>query len=77
MRAMSRRVPVGLLAALCLLFMGFQANALELGRVPAPVELPSLPASAAASGVVENEVPQVRARLLVGTTEGERRDFRR
>ena len=73
MRAVSPRVHVGLLAALFLLLSGVQTSALELGAVPDPVELPSLPASAAASGVVENDVPQVRARLLVGSTEGERR----
>ncbi|CAM9346758.1 unnamed protein product, partial [Discosporangium mesarthrocarpum] len=39
----------------------------------APLELPSLPATADASGVVEGDLPQVRARLLVAEADGERR----
>ncbi len=73
MRAAFRRVQTGLLATFLLLCVATPSFALELGTRHAPVELPSLPAAADASGVVEDDVPQVRARLLVGEAQGGRR----
>ncbi|MEM9175849.1 MAG: thioredoxin family protein [Myxococcota bacterium] len=74
MRAATERRHTGLLV-LFLLFCGYAslASALDLGPRSAPLELPSLPASADASGVIEDGTAQVRARLLVGEFEGERR----
>lgn len=72
MRAAFRRVQAGLLAGLFLLFAA-PSIALELAAAAAPLSLPSLPATAEATGVVENDVPQVRARLLVGEALGARR----
>jgi len=74
MRAAFRRVQTGLLAALFIILVAATpSRALDPFGTAKPIELPSLPATAEATGVVEGDVPQVRARLLVGQALGARR----